>query len=538
MKSTNKILFKLLVLIADCLIGAYAYAYDFVSGGLYYDLISLSERTCKLTSGSTAYKGSLTVPETAEYEGLEFSVVEINPNAFNKNITELTIPASVSTIPRNSISQCKLKKLIFKDGVNPLRIDDYVDKGGSRYSSTYRQPLQYLYIGRTLNNYSGFAYSDSLTNIEIGKYVTVFPYLAQCNKLETVYIPDNITKLPGGCFVKCLSLKSVYIGNGVSEISNELFSGCSSLENVFIGNNVSSIGWQAFNYCDRLTNLYIFSDKLTSIGNNISDDISNCLPTTISKIYVPNPARYDNLLKNYYRDYLITINPTTSAYTGKAPKFSYTNNVTGSSVSFDSTNINKNVGEYNTNIDVAFSIGEWTSVARVPAKYTITSVSLSVVANDEIRRYGENNPELSCAIFGFKNGESEEVLTVKPSIETTAVLTSSPGSYPIIPFGAEADNYTFEYERGTLTILKADQTIAWEQEFDNVFVDDIIELKAESSSGLSIKYTSTDESIAEIFSDGGKKYVEFLRPGNVSICAAQDGNENYFGADRVNKKSV
>lgn len=122
-----------------------------------------------------------------------------------------------------------------------------------------------------------------------------------------------------------------------------------------------------------------------------------------------------------------------------------------------------------------------------------------------------------------------------PNVETTATSESNVGTYPIIPSGAEAKNYTFNYERGTLTITKADQTIEWEQQFGTVNVGDVIELTATSSAGLPIKYTSTDDTVAEIFTQGGKKYVEFLKPGNVSIRANQEGNENYNEADRVSK---
>ena len=52
---------------------------------------------------------------------------------------------------------------------------------------------------------------------------------------------------------------------------------------------------------------------------------------------------------------------------------------------------------------------------------------------------------------------------------------------------------------------------------------------------MPIKYTSSDEAVAEIFAQGSKKYVEFLKPGNVSLRATQDGNENYKEAERVSK---
>lgn len=513
-----------------------ASAYDFEVDGLYYDLSSLSNRTCKLTSGGTAYTGALIIPESVDYEGLIFKVTEIDTKAFNANITELSIPATVTTIPSNTIKKCKLTRLTFQDGESPLKVDDYVEKSSSIYGPTYGQPLQYLYIGRTLTNNGLFSHSSSLTEIIIGPYVTDMPNLYGSNKLESVYIPDNVINLSGEGLGSCLGLKTVFVGNGVSKIANWFFVGCTSLENVYLGNNVSEIGWAAFNNCKKLTNLFIFSDKLTTIAGNTSDGIDYCLPKTISKIYVSNPGRYDNLLNGYYRENLITLNNSSIEYSGKLPDFSYKNNVIGASISFSSSDLNYSVGTYNLPIHVIFTFNNgWSTSSDVAATYTINPASLTIIANDVSRKYGMENPELTCSFFGFKNGETNDVLTRMPTVETTATISSNVGTYPIIPSGAEAQNYTFNYERGTLTITKADQTIDWEQQLGTVNVGDMVELTATSSADLPVKYTSTDESIAEIFTQGGKKYVKFLKPGNVSLRATQEGNENYNEADRVSK---
>lgn len=101
-------------------------------------------------------------------------------------------------------------------------------------------------------------------------------------------------------------------------------------------------------------------------------------------------------------------------------------------------------------------------------------------------------PELTCSFFGFKNNETADVLTKQPNVETTATKDSPAGTYPIIATGAEAHNYSFNYERGTLTITKADQEIEWNQEFEDIEVGSVVELTAISSAGLPIKYSVTE----------------------------------------------
>ncbi len=105
-----------------------AFAYDFEADKLYFSLISLPERTCKLTTGDNTYQGELQIPEKVTYAGLELTVTELDPNAFNSKITGLTIPASITVIPEASVSKCSLTKLIINDSKTGLTIKDRVKK--------------------------------------------------------------------------------------------------------------------------------------------------------------------------------------------------------------------------------------------------------------------------------------------------------------------------------------------------------------------------------------------------------------------------
>lgn len=259
------------------------------------------------------------------------------------------------------------------------------------------------------------------------------------------------------------------------------------------------------------------------------------LPETITTIYVPKPTRYATLLSGYNLDCLLSFNDSESFYTGDAPILSYYNNTPIQDISYTIDGEYFNAGVYTNPVEVSFKYDSWEASIKIPATYTIKPAPLSIIANDVSRKYGEENPELTCSYFGFKNNETSSDLKTLPTIETTATLESNVGTYPIIPYGAASQNYDITHERGTLTITKADQLIEWEQDFGDISVGDIVELEAKSSAGLQIKYTVTDESIAEIFTQSGKKCVEFLKEGKVSIRANQEGNENYNEADRVSK---
>ncbi len=87
-------------------------------------------------------------------------------------------------------------------------------------------------------------------------------------------------------------------------------------------------------------------------------------------------------------------------------------------------------------------------------QFEVTPAVLSVTAGSQTIIYGEAIPALQYSISGFVNGETEAVLTSVPTLSTTATGDSDAGAYPILVGGAMADNYTFNYLEGVLTIDK------------------------------------------------------------------------------------
>ena len=92
----------------------------------------------------------------------------------------------------------------------------------------------------------------------------------------------------------------------------------------------------------------------------------------------------------------------------------------------------------------------------VPGKLTVGKAELTVKANDATRQEGDPNPEFTLTYSGWKNEQTEAVLTKKPVATTVADETSKPGEYPITVAGGEATNYTFNYVPGKLTIIEKD----------------------------------------------------------------------------------
>ena len=92
-----------------------ASAFDFKSGGLYYDITSSTELTVRVTyksysnyTYSNDASGDVSVPSTVMYSGKTYSVTSIGREAFSRctGLTSISIPNSVTSIGDGAFSGC------------------------------------------------------------------------------------------------------------------------------------------------------------------------------------------------------------------------------------------------------------------------------------------------------------------------------------------------------------------------------------------------------------------------------------------------
>ena len=102
---------------------------------------------------------------------------------------------------------------------------------------------------------------------------------------------------------------------------------------------------------------------------------------------------------------------------------------------------------------------------------TVTKAPLTVSAGNYTKKQGDPMPEFKASYQGFKNNETEDVLTKKPVIMTTATESSAPGEYPVTVSGAEAQNYDINYQSGTLSVTEADAVIITAKSYSRAYGD-------------------------------------------------------------------
>lgn len=326
-------------------------------------------------------------------------------NAKNKKLFWKSTNESVATVDDGLVTAKSLGETLViattTDGTNlsdtchvtvvpEIQEGDEFEVEGVRYEVSSLEPAEVKVVA---NNYNGD--------------ITI-PVMVNYTKEFTV------TSFSDDAFLNCSDLKSLKVGwNNPLAVSNTCFAGI-ALSNVLL--NVPEGKYEAYHSADVWKNFGVIND-----GN------------------------YGVAIKN---------NSLQITYTGKAPEFELENkNVL--TLNWDKTQLKRDAGVYTDTIPATFSKGTITGSIDLVFKYTIIKAELKVKPEGKSREYGAENPVFTTTYEGLVNNETNAVITTKPQLTTTAVKTSKVGTYPITAKGANAKNYYFTYEQGTLNVTKA-----------------------------------------------------------------------------------
>ena len=105
------------------LLSLVASAHDFEIGGIYYNITSETDHTVEVTYSWSSYSGSITIPATVTYNGVNYSVTSIGVSAFDgcSGLTAITLPEGVTSIGYWAFGDCSsLKGITIPDGVTTI----------------------------------------------------------------------------------------------------------------------------------------------------------------------------------------------------------------------------------------------------------------------------------------------------------------------------------------------------------------------------------------------------------------------------------
>ena len=253
-----------------------ALAYNFKSDGLYYNILSETDRTVEVTyydyKNNSYYNdayGDIEIPSKLIYDRKTYKVTSIGKYAFYNcsGLTSVTIGNSVTSIGNSAFSNCSGLISIIVDESNP----SFSSIEGILYNNDATTLIYCPITKKTVTipnsvtsiDYSAFYGCSGLTSVTIPNSVTSIGERAfsGCSGLTSVTIGNSVTSIGYYAFSGCYGLTSVTIPNSVTTIVQSAFSNCRGLTSVTIGNSVTSIGKYAFSGCSKLTSIYCQGTK-------------------------------------------------------------------------------------------------------------------------------------------------------------------------------------------------------------------------------------------------------------------------------------
>ena len=417
-----------------------------IENGIYYKI--KSDGTLEVT-GLDKSTTVADIPSSITVNGAKYRVTSIGARAFEgrSDITYLSLQYSIKSIGEYAFIDCGSNMTV---NIANLEAWCKMELGNEHSSPLSSAGKVLLYDVET----TSISIPETVTSI--GKYT-----FYQCKSLTSLYISGSVTSIGSSAFEDCTGLTSVTLSKGLTSIGGSSFEGCKGLTSITIPSTVTSIALNAFKDCSKLNNITSEIQQPFAINENVFSTYSTAtlkVPAGTKSAYQSTAGWYKFKNITDGQDVVLTANSYTREYGDPNPVFDYTREgdelIGTPSITCDATATSP-VGKYT--IRIAKGSVANSNVSYVDGTLTITKAPLSVTAKSYIREQGQENPNFEVTYSGFKNGENESVLTIKPTVTTTATASSSPGTYDINVSGAEAQNYNISYNKGVLTVTEKDE---------------------------------------------------------------------------------
>ena len=291
-------------------------AYDFQSGGLYYNITSSA--TVEVTNGDVNYSDEVVIPISVTYNDITYAVTRIGESAFEgSHAYDVVMPNSVTSIGENVFYGCSsLTSVTLGSGVESIgdwAFDDCTSLTSITCKATtppalgtdaFPSELTTAYIPCGTNaayeasdwaSYSITSFIEEecpepvdptwqITYTSTNGKVTpnrtnVFGANIVNNEYKdgqgVITFDGPVTSIGDRAFEDRSSLTSITIPNSVTSIRDAAFSDCSSLTSIEIPNSVTSIHTFAFARCSSLVEIEI-PKSVISIGDSDDDQLWAC----------------------------------------------------------------------------------------------------------------------------------------------------------------------------------------------------------------------------------------------------------------------
>lgn len=381
----------------------------------------------------------------------------------DNGISSITISKSVTSINRGAFMDCSSVTQITSLIENPFALETAVFKG------MFEEVILYVPVGtkakyEATDGWKNFKNIVEMTPYDVLDDNIVAAHFLQPDEMGKVEIPEKV-EIDG-------------VEYTVTKIAEDAFKGNTDLTEVTIPGTVTTIGAGAFEGCTNLKAIYVLSPTPASLAAAVSSRAQHKVASTaVSQfegidletcvLYVPFGSEQAYREAEGWKEFrhivgvhgetdpalTVTANSYSREYGEENPVFEFTTEgatLDGEPVIECEATPASPVGTYNIIVKKG-GVKNYNDT-YVKGTLTITKAPLTVKVEDAEREQGKENPQFVLTYTGWKNNETESVLTKKPMATTTATKDSPAGVYDIVVNGGEAQNYELSYVSGTLTV--------------------------------------------------------------------------------------
>lgn len=231
---------------------------------------TLTSSTVAVTASTTfEYSGALTIPSTVTYDGLTYSVTEIDRLAFRNcvGLTEISLPTSVTAISQMAFDGCTSLSKITMPGVTSIR--DAAFQNTAIAEITLPECLTQMFnaVFMDCKNLKKLQIPASLVYLGSNSPCIGCTSLTEINVSEenpkyksingVLYSKDGKTLIAYPC-----GLETVTITEGTEKIGYQSFMGNPHITSVLFPASVSSIERYAFKNCSSLIEFMVDADNI------------------------------------------------------------------------------------------------------------------------------------------------------------------------------------------------------------------------------------------------------------------------------------
>ena len=189
-----------------------------------------------------------------------------------RNLKNIELPSSVTTIGEKSFSGTGIKSISIPDGVTQVGAGTFQDCTELIEAST----------GNTLEYISPdmFYGCTNLTTVSLGNQVLSIPnsVFRGCTSLQEITIPNKVASIGNAAFENCSNLKTITFGENITIIGNYAFRGCENLE---------TVNWNVTNYDSHAEDPIgvpfshiVFGERVTNIPPKLCQDCTSMTSVT------------------------------------------------------------------------------------------------------------------------------------------------------------------------------------------------------------------------------------------------------------------